>query len=138
MTDISASIRALTIADAGVSALIGTRMYSDDLLQNVTIPAVRYVVVEATPYEELVNVTNVARVRIQIDAFGNTRGEANAVGQAITSVLQKFRGMVGTQMINEINVATGAIDDLLMAGGRVVIPRVYISSQDFFVTYRLN
>lgn len=136
MPDISATIRALTIADAAVAALVGTRMHSDFLPQKATLPAIVYQVIDTLPHEHLAGIADVSRARIQIDAYADSRTEANDLGNKIRLALEKkHRGDNSGQFINEINLATGEVHsiDRPSAGSD---ERRFITTHDFYVHYR--
>lgn len=135
MPDIGGTIRTKTLATSSVSDLVSTRMYSDVLPQSVTMPAITYTVIDTTPNEHLTGIADVSRARIQIDCFATSRAGANALGDAVRLALEKYRGTVGTQFINEINLATGERYDIDRSETGSD-QRRYISSQDFFVSYR--
>ena len=136
MPDIAGAIRTLTIADADVAALVSSRMYSDALPQNATLPAVTYFVVDTQPNEHLAGIADVSRARIQIDCFAATRTAANDLANKVRLALEKkHRGDNNGQFINEINLTTGErhLVDRPESGSD---KRRYITSQDFFVFYR--
>ena len=135
MPDISATIRTMTLADGTVSGLVSTRMYSDTLPQNATLPAIRYAVVDATPNEHLSGIVGVSRARIQIDCYANTRAAANALADGVRLALEKQNHtLVGAQYINDIAMISGPADarDRAKAGEDEVR---FISTMDFFVYY---
>ena len=108
MPDISATIRSITLADASVSALVGSRMYSDILPQKATMPAITYEVVDTIANEHLTGIADVAQARIQINSVAKTRSEAIALADAVRLALQKkHRGDNSGQFINEISLAQG-------------------------------
>lgn len=136
MADISATIRTLSIADSDVSALVGTRMYSDVLPQKCTMPAIAYQVISTVANEELVNVTALTRARIQIDCFAKTRGEANQLAEKVRIALhKKHRGNNSGQWIDEISLAGGEEHEFVQPEAGTD-QRRFITSQDFFVFYQ--
>lgn len=134
MPDITASIRTLTLADATVSGLVATRMYSDVLPQSATMPAITYSMITETPYEHLAGIVSVSQATIQVDCFGATRSSANALADAVRLQLEKYRGVVGTQQILEIN-HTSARDGYDRAESGTDQLR-FIRSLDFDIHYR--
>ena len=135
MPDIGGTIRTHVLADAGISATIGTRMYSDFLPQGSALPAITYQVVDTLPNETLSGIADVSRARLQIDSYATTRASANLLADAVRLVLEKYRGVVSGQFINEINLATGevyAIDRPASGSDE----RRFITTLDFYVFYR--
>ena len=135
MPDIGATIRTHTLADATVSGLVSTRMYSDVLPQSVTLPAITYNLPDTIPNEHLAGIVDMSRARIQIDCYATTRTVANSLADAVRLQLETYRGTVGSQFINNITMPTGESYrfDVPEAG---TDRRRYITSQDFFVFYR--
>lgn len=84
MADIGTAIQDYLAADATVSGLVGTRIRPDVLKQGETMPAVTYRVI-STRHEHNINgaKTGIARSRIQIDCYAETRLGANALAEAI-------------------------------------------------------
>jgi len=83
MPDISKTIRSITLADATVSGLVGTRMYSDALPQQATLPAIRYLIIDTLPTECLVHIAAIARARMQVDCYANTRAASVELSDAV-------------------------------------------------------
>ena len=135
--DISATIRALLVADAGVSA-VTTNVYSDALPQRVTLPAITYFVVSTDP-EHTTGATNIeaiTRARIQVDALADSRSAANSLGHLIRLALDtQGRGDNDGTFVNDILLAEGEkhMFDRPESGSD---RRRYVTSQDFFVWYR--
>ena len=137
MANIGLTIRTLTIANAGVSALAGSRMYPDALVQNAVLPAIVYQVIDTVATEHLGGIVALATSRIQIDSFATTRAGSVALGEAVRLALQtKHRGDNGGQYIHEISLAAGESYgiDRVSAGSD---QRRYIVTTDFLVTYRV-
>ena len=136
MPDISATIRARTINDSVVSALVGTRMYADVIPQKCTMPAISYSVVDTVANEHLTGIADVSRARIQIDAIAKTRGGANALADAIRLALQmNNRVTTSGQFVNEINLIGGE-EFVFEKSESGTDERRFINSQDFYVFYR--
>jgi len=92
-----ADLRTYLLANAGVAALIGTRMYPDQLPQGATLPAVVYYRISGTYAESLGGVKAAGTCRVQLDAYAATRLAADAVGEAIVAALKLLS--VGQQSI---------------------------------------
>ena len=136
MPDIAATFRSLLVANINVSNLVGTRVYSDQLVQGASMPAITYFVVDTLPNEHLTGIADVSRARIQVDCYADTRGGANDLADKVRLAMEKqHRGDNSGQFINEISLATGEVHsvDRPEAGSD---KRRYITAQDFFVHYR--
>lgn len=135
MPDISKTIRSITLADSTVSGLVGTRMYSDALPQQATLPAIRYLVVDTMPTECLVHIAAIARARMQIDCYANTRAASVDLADAVRLALEKkHEGDNSGQFIHEISLQDGerhAVDRPLSGTDQ----RWYITILEFYVFY---
>jgi hypothetical protein len=82
------AIRARLIADPAVYALVGTRIYPDELPQVPTYPAIVYIRASALP-EGLTQDRYVGpeRPRIQLDAWSESRATTDQVYLAIKACL---------------------------------------------------
>lgn len=136
MTDISGSIRTLTLADASVSSTVGTRMYSDYLRQSATLPAITYFVVDTVTNQHLTGIANASQARIQIDCYAASRSAANSLADDVRRALQgQNHTLAGTQYILDISLPSGEHHGIVPPeeGSDT---RQFITSQDFLVTYR--
>lgn len=135
MPDISSTIRTIALADANVSALVGTRMYSDALPQAATLPAVRYQVIDTLPTECLVAIAPVARARLQVDCYATTRSASVSLADTMRIALEKkYQGNNSGQYIHEISLQEGerhAVDRPESGTDQ----RWYITILEFFVFY---
>lgn len=64
--------------DAGVSALVGTRVYPNQLPPDVTLPAIAYRFIDSVYYGGLCEA-----VRIQLDIYGATYASMKGVRDAV-------------------------------------------------------
>lgn len=128
-------MRTLTLADADVSTLVSTRMYSDALPQTVTLPAIRYLVVDTLPTECLGAIAPVARARMQVDCYAVTRAASVSLADKVRLALEKqHQGDNSGQYIHEISLQEGerhAVDRPLMGSDQ----RWYVTILEFFVFY---
>jgi hypothetical protein len=92
MADVAESVMKYLLANAGVSALIGDRMYPDIVKQNDTLPAVAISKISTRHEHTLSNFAGLAHVRLQFDCYSATRLQANQVAEAI-----RASGIVGVK-----------------------------------------
>ncbi len=134
--DIAYTIDRLMAADTNITNFVSTRIYTDVLPQRATMPAITYFVVDSQPNEHLLGIADVTRALIQIDAFSDSRQQANEIADAIRLCLETMhRGDNDGQFINTISLTSGErhlIDDPEDGSDH----RRYITSQDFTVFYR--
>lgn len=122
---------ALLLADSGVSALVGTRIYPLKLPQDDGLPAIRFQRISGERVRTLDGPTGLVRPRIQIDAYGKTYAEAKAVAEAVEALLDGYSGPAGTDQIEAVSLETDRDLDENPLGEEAA--RV---SMDFFVSYR--
>ena len=84
---IGAAIYARLSADAGVSALVGTRIYPGAGPENATYPLVLYNQIDSGAVRDLASVTDHFRTLQQIDVYAATKGNAVAIAAAVRASL---------------------------------------------------
>ena len=73
---------------AGLTALVGTRIYPDALPENVPLPAVVFVRASTNPTYTICGVIVCEDVRLAITGWAKTRTEAEPVGDQIRLALE--------------------------------------------------
>jgi hypothetical protein len=108
MADLGDAVRGFLIADAGVLALVASRIYPDVLPQGYSVAsggALTYTIID-TIHDHLINgLSGIARSRVEFAAFASTRSGANAIAEAV-----RVSGLVGT---------TGAVGDVFFESVRL-------------------
>lgn len=85
-------------AHSGLAALVGTRIYPDELVQDVTYPAVVYMRVSGVR----LHVASYVRARYQFTCWGQTTASAHgydtakSVGAQLVSALENYHGAFGS------------------------------------------
>jgi hypothetical protein len=111
MADLGSAVRGYLAANAGVAALVATRIYPDVLPQGYTIKtggALTYTLID-TVHDHLINgLAGIARSRIEFAAFASTRAGANLIAEAVrASSLQGFTGAMGGVLIESVMLSGG-------------------------------
>lgn len=111
MADLGTAIRGFLVADAGVLALTGQRIYPDVLPQGYSVSsggALTYTIID-TIHDHLLNgLSGIARSRIEFAAFAATRAGANAIAEAVrASGLAGTMGLVGGVQIESVMLDSG-------------------------------
>lgn len=91
---------------SGLSALIGTRLYPDDLPQSEELPAVFYLTVSDVKDHVYGSIQAVESPNIQFTVYADTKAEAQAVAEVIKTALSDYHGTmsgVTVQYIHLIN-----------------------------------
>lgn len=87
-------------AHAGLSALIGTRLYPVTLPQTPTLPAVIYQRVSGPEVYSHQGFSNLVTPRFQFDCRGLTYASAKAVAAQVKAALRGYKGLMGTVSVN--------------------------------------
>jgi len=111
VADIGSAIRGYLAANAGVAALVATRIYPDVLPQGYTIKnggALTYTVID-TIHDHFINgISGIARSRIEFAAFAPARVDANLIAESVrTSDLQGYTGAIGGIVICSVMISGG-------------------------------
>lgn len=81
------ALYAALVARAGLTALVGTRIYPDAIPEDATLPAVVYQRASTAPIVSIGGVVFADDVRFAITAWGQTRTSADAVADEIGQAL---------------------------------------------------
>lgn len=103
---IEAGLYAYLTADAGVSAVIGNRLYPLAIPQGATLPAAAY---QRISYRNLLahdGVTNYATVRVQITCTADTYDSAKSASEAIRQACDGYSGVMGAYTVHECEIVT--------------------------------
>jgi hypothetical protein len=90
---------AYLLADAGLSLLIGNRLYDDILPQSPTLPAVVWQRIDTTRFHSQSGPSKLAKPRFQFSCWAITRLESIQVSAALRDALDGFRGLMNTQEV---------------------------------------
>ncbi|WP_395674703.1 DUF3168 domain-containing protein [Inquilinus sp.] len=93
---IEPALFALVTGNAGVAALIATRMYPEVLPQAPTYPAITYTVVTGESHYAMQAPSGLARIRVQFDLFTQRKADGVALEKAFMAAVSGFRGTVGS------------------------------------------
>lgn len=83
---LGASLFAALTADDGITALVGTRVFPDEMPQAETVPAIVYTVI-TDPKASTFTGATLRHARVQIDAYARTMKEAGAVQVEVERVI---------------------------------------------------
>ena len=96
--------------DAGVSALVGFRVYPVALPQNAPRPAITYQRMPSGHDQTLTKASGTSLGVFRIRSFGDKYSEADQVAEAVRQALQAFSGTVDGTTINAV-VLTNDFDE---------------------------
>lgn len=95
-------LRALLLADSGVSTLVGTRVVWGERAQGSDYPAVVLNRISGAPYGAIAGPADLSLSRVQADCYALSLGGAVAVERAVVSCLNGYRGTSGTTEFGSI------------------------------------
>lgn len=136
MADVGASLRAYIVAQAGVSALIGSRMYPDELPQNATMPAITYHRISTLHHENISgSKAGMAEAIVEVRCYAATRTACNALCEAVrTCGVLNLDGVYSGVNIKVCMLASGR-NDFTESPIDGTHELRYVSSQDYAITY---
>lgn len=88
MSGIDTAVRAKLVADSPLAALVGTRIYADELPQGCTYPAIRFTLVSDVP-DRAVPGFREARVQVSVYDDDTSPTDANTVAEAVISAISR-------------------------------------------------
>lgn len=89
---------------AGVSALVGTRIYPLYLPQTPTYPCIAYRKQDATPISLLSADTNIIESRFEIGSFSNTFDQMISLENEVRLAMQRLSGTVDSMVIMDTTI----------------------------------
>lgn len=100
-------------ADAGVAAVVGTRVYPLRPTQNPTLPYLTYQLISRRDVHSTDGASGLANTLVQIDAWGATYADVVSAFEAVRKCLNGYRGAIAQGIFLE------PIDDEYDNGARV-------------------
>jgi hypothetical protein len=121
-------------AVAGVSNLVGTRIYALRLPQNVTYPAIRYQQISAVRESAMGADTGDVTARMQVDSFAATYAGAQALAKQVRLALARWGGTAGGIVVEHVFIANelDRFEPEVLEDGTSGVPRVL---QDYVVHF---
>lgn len=96
MKDIRPALRAFLLADAGIAAIVSTRVYPIKIPQGVKLASVVYSRISGQGIYHHGGDSGLAMPRFQIDAWGLTGDAATTLANLIKDRLSGYRGVMGS------------------------------------------
>ena len=94
--------------DAGVAALVGTRIYHESMPQNVAYPAIAYAKTSVERFRTLAGPSSLVQARVGVDVWARTSSDAIAVADAVKLALDGVTGMLGSTNIQHCSYESEA------------------------------
>lgn len=92
---VEADLVAYLAVNAGVSALVGSRIYPLRLPERMTLPALRYQIITTLPRVAHTGDSELRQYRIQLSAHASTYAGAQAVAAALFTALHGKKAIFG-------------------------------------------
>lgn len=96
MKDIRPALRAFLLADAGIAAVVGTRVYPIKIPQGVNAASIVYTRISGAGDYHMAGPSGLAMPRYQLDSWAPTADAATALANLIKDRISGFRGVMGT------------------------------------------
>ena len=96
------ALYSMITGDAGIAALIGDRFYPDVIPQDAPLPACAYQTITTARDYSHDGQTSLAEPRIQITISALSRASAEAVAEALRTLLSGYRGEIDGTTIGSI------------------------------------
>lgn len=106
MSDILSGLTTHLLLDAGLSALVGTRIYPERIPAGSTtnptvMPVLTYQLIDE-PSDTTHDDKETFKARVQLDAWGGSYKSAHAVADAVHAALQGYTGSLGSCVVGGI------------------------------------
>lgn len=89
-TNVTYALKAIFDADAGVTAIVGTKHYAGRALQETALPYVVFDIVSVDPTDEKDGASPVDAVRVQVDCYAATYLGVEALNDAVRDALDAY------------------------------------------------
>lgn len=123
-----AAIYSILAANAGVTALVSTRIYKDEIPQNPTYPCVVFYQSDGWSEEALTSSSGIRYAEYEVMSFATTHLVASNVAEAVRTALNRYNGTSGGVVVLDIKIngESSEKDDSI---------NVYLKSFDVLATY---
>lgn len=108
MADIGAAVRAVLAADAGVAAIVGTRIYADRWPKGVTYPAIRYEHLNEESTQHMTGLSGLADSYLEVACRASTRLAATSLAEAVRLALSRYSGTSSGVVVDQIHPSGGS------------------------------
>lgn len=129
---IEGALTAYLLADTALKAIIGTKLYPDELPQGTVLPAVVYTKISDQKDHTLTGMSNLHRPYIQFTAFGTTKAQAVSVSNRLQVLLNDYHGILSGVVIQQIELQNELSTKDVSADGTT---RVCLEVLEYQITY---
>lgn len=132
MAELDDALYAYLSTYAGLTALISTRVYPNELPQGTTLPAVVYITISDIKNHTLTGQSKLENPMIQFTAYSLTRATARAVANQIKTALADYHGTLSGLVIQKIELENEMSSIETNSDGTL---KVYTNDLEFQVFY---
>ncbi len=93
---------------AGLSALVGSRIYPNKLPQDPTFPAVRYQIIDEVPVHSMQTTSGMREARVQVDVFDPDYSDVTAVSDQVELALGRWTDLAADPVVHDVKLMDSA------------------------------
>ncbi len=117
---------------AGLTALVGSRIYPEEVPETEKLPAVTYILVSSEFVHTLDGKATLERPVYQYTAYADTKAAARAVAAQISLALSDYHGTLSGVVVQKIELQN-EMSTLISSGDGTV--KTYTHDLEFEITY---
>ena len=132
MAEIEEAIRTRLTAFVGLTALISSRVYVDELPQNVTLSAVSYRKISDVKDHLLIGQSKLERPVFEFTSFALTKAVARSIANQLKAALSDYSGTLSGVVVQKIELQNEYANLEKTADGTL---RVFTESLEYQINY---
>jgi hypothetical protein len=102
MNEPGKAIYGILSATAAVTALVSTRIYPNNVPQNVIMPYISYTIVSTEPTLTKDVISPLDTIRISLDIYSVNYDTSQQIGAAVRKALDGYKGIINSQAVQRI------------------------------------
>jgi hypothetical protein len=102
MNEPGKAIYGILSATAAVTALVSTRIYPNNVPQNVIMPYISYTIVSTEPTVTKDVISPLDTIRISLDIYSVNYDTSQQIGAAVRKALDGYKGTINLQAVQRI------------------------------------
>lgn len=101
VSDITTAVRTRLLALTDLTAVVGTKIYFDNLPEGIALPAIVIYLAADTLIRDLANPNDLRRAVLSIEVYATSHTDVETAGAAIVAGLEKQSGTWGSVTVRE-------------------------------------
>lgn len=110
MSELHGPIYAHLAANAGVSALVGSRIYRDRATETDVLPYITYTRISEARHPHSTGTSGLVNAVYQINSWATERNDANEIAEAVRNALDTLTGTLGAGAVTETTIRSCDLD----------------------------